>query len=111
MDEVADAERHFLLKSLIKLQESHNLKLLISSRAEYDITLYLSLHCETIQVHESNSQDLSDYIEYRVNNRLAGLDPGVEFISELTRLTKKITLKSKGGIYCVRNLQIFNTTD
>lgn len=96
VDEVADVERSFLLKSLMRLQKSQKLKLLISSRAEYDITLFLKSQCERIKVHESNAQDISDYVDHRTNKWLLGLEAGLEFISELRRLTKNIAPKSKG---------------
>ena len=102
LDEVADVKRHYLLKSLMNLQKSENLKLLISSRAEYDIALFLGSQCERIQVHESNAQDISDYVDHRINNWLAGLESGPEFISKLRHLTKNITPKSQGRLYTVR---------
>ena len=95
VDEVAHAERSFLLESLMRLE---NLKLLISSRAEYDITLFLASQCETIKVHESNAQDISEYVDYRTNNWLSGLEADPEFISEMRRHTKNIALKSKGRL-------------
>ena len=102
MDEVAEVERLFLLESLMRLQKSQNLKLLISSRAEYDINLLLALQCERIQVHESNAQDISDYIDYRTNNWLSGLEADPEIISELGRHTEDIALKSKGRLSTIR---------
>lgn len=111
MDEVADVERSFLLKSLMRLQMSPNLKLLISSRAEYDITLFLESQCERIKVHESNAQDISDYVDHRINNWLSGLEAGLEFISELRRLTKNIAPKSKGRLYTIRVLCLLLTNN
>ena len=102
MDEVADVERLFLLKSLMRLQKSQNLKLLISSRAEYDINLFLASQCERIQVHESNAQDISEYVDYRTNNWLFGLEADPEIISQLRRHTKDIALKSKGRLSTIR---------
>ena len=95
VDEVADVERSFLLKSLMRLE---NLKLLISSRAEYDITLFLASQCERIKVHESNAQDISEYVAYRTNNWLSGLEADPDIISELRHHTKDIALKSKGKL-------------
>lgn len=109
VDEVADVERSFLLKSLMRLQKSQKLKLLISSRAEYDITLFLKSQCERIKVHESNAQDISDYVDHRTNDWLSGLEAGLEFISELRCLTKNIALKSKGRLYSIRVLSMFTT--
>ena len=107
VDEVADVERSFLLKSLMRLQKSQNLKLLISSRTEYDITLFLASQCEKIKVHESNAQDISDYIDYRTNNWLSGLEANAGFISELRCHSKNIALKSKGRLQIIRVLGMF----
>ena len=105
VDEVAEIERPFLLKSLMNLQKSQNLKLLISSRAEYDITLHLRSQCERLLVHESNSQDITDYVNHRINDWLSKVDPGLDLISsELRRLAKKIAPKSGGELCTVRVL-------
>ena len=104
VDEVAETDRSFLLRSLMNLQKSQNLKLLISSRAEYDIVLYLRSQCERLQVHESNSQDIADYVDHRIEKWLFGLDPGLEIGSDLRHLTKKIAPKSEGGLYSFRVL-------
>ena len=106
MDEVADVERSFLLKALMRLQKSQNLKILISSRAEYDINLFLASQCERIQVHESNAQDISEYVDYRTNSWLSGLEADPEIISELRRHAKDIALKSKGRLPTIRFLWI-----
>lgn len=99
VDEVPEIERPFLLKSLLNLQKSQNLKLLISSRAEYDISLRLRSQCERLLVHENNLQDITDYVDHRINDWLSGLDPGPEFIFELRRLAKKLAPKSGGELY------------
>ena len=93
VDEIADVERSFLLKSVMRLE---NLKLMISSRAEYDITLFLASQCQRIKVHERNAQDISEYVDYRTNNWLSGLEADPEIISELRCHIKDIALKSKG---------------
>ena len=102
VDEVAEMERVLLLKSLMNLQKFQNLKLLISSRAEYDITLYLGSQCGRLQVHESNSQDIAHYVDHRTNSWLSGLDIDLELASELRRLTKKIGPNSEGELNVVR---------
>ncbi len=98
LDEVADVERNFLLKSLMKLQKSQNLKLIISSRAEYDIAHFLGSQCERIQVHEGNAHDISKYVEYRTDDWLSRLDADLDYISEIQHLAKKIAPQSKGRL-------------
>ena len=104
LDEVAETERSFLLNSLTNLQKSQNLKLLISSRAEYDISWYLGSQYERLEVHESNSHDIANYVEHRTNIWLSGLNRGHEFISDIRDLTKQIGPQSKGRLYFVRVL-------
>ena len=104
VDEVAETERSFLLNSLTNLQKSQNLKLLISSRAEYDIRLYLGSQYERLQVHENNSQDIANYVDHRTNIWLSRLDQDVEFISDIRHLMKKIGPRSKGRRHIVRIL-------
>ena len=99
VDEVAETERSFLLNSLTNLQKSQNLKLLISSRAEYDIRLYIGSQYERLQVHESNSEDIANYVDHRTKVWLSGLDRDLEFISDIRHLTKKIAPQSKGRLY------------
>ena len=103
LDEVAETERPLLLRSLSKLQKFQNLKLLISSRAEHDIALFLGSDCERLQVHESNSQDIADYVDHRTNTWLSGLDMDHGSACEVRRLTKKIAPKSNGGLYTVQD--------
>ena len=97
LDEMIDTERLVLLESLMGLQkQSPNLKLLISSRAEYDISMNLRSQCEIFRVHEWNTQDIADYVGTRTDAWLQGLhlDPGL--IVEMQHFTKDIASKSKG---------------
>ena len=97
LDEVAETERQMLLACLVYLQKQvPALKLLISSRAEYDIRLHLTLQCETFHVHESNMQDIADYVKTRIDIWLSGLDLDPGSVFEIQRLTKDIASKSKG---------------
>ena len=104
VDEVAETERSFLLNSLTNLQKSQNLKLLISSRAEYDIRLYLGSQYERLQVHENNSQDIANYVDHRTNIWLSRLDHDFEISSDIRHLMKKIGPQSKGRRHIVRVL-------
>ena len=104
VDEVAEPERQYLLRSLIKLQESQNLKILISSRRESDIALILASRYKGIQVHRNNSEAIADYVDQRTNDWLPALDLdlGCEDISRLQNLIKKIAPKSKGTIHQIQ---------
>lgn len=97
LDEVAETERQILLPCLMYLQKQVPAsKLLISSRAEYDIRLHLASQCEAFHVHESNMQDIADYVKTRIDIWLRGLDLDPDSVFEIRRLTKDIASKSKG---------------
>ena len=104
LDEIPEAERLTLLASLIYLhKECPTLKLLISSRPEYDISRDLGSQCEMFHVHESNTQDITDYVETRIDAWLCQVDLDPDFISEIRRLTKDIASKSKGMLLVCRS--------
>lgn len=108
LDEVADAERLMLLASLMDLQrQSPKLKLLISSRAEYDIGVHLRSQCKMFLVHQRNSQDIADYVETRTDVWLSGLDLNSELSCDIRRLTEDIAPKSKGMLFILQFRQIF----
>ena len=97
LDEITETERPALLASLIFLQKQcPTLKLLISSRAEYDISRDLGSQCEVFRIHESNTRDIADYVETRIDAWLCRLDLDPDLISEIRRLTEEIPSKSKG---------------
>ena len=100
LDEIAGTERLMLLAFLMNLQrQSPKLKLLISSRTEYDIRLHLEPHCNVLCVHQQNSQDIAEYIDSRTEVWLSELDIDPELTSELKSYTKEIAPKSKGVLF------------
>ena len=110
LDEVADTERSMLLVSLMDLQrQSSKLKLLISSRAEYDISLHLKSQCEMFLVHQRNFQDIADYVETRTDVWLSGMNLSSELICEIRRLTEEIAPKSKGVLSILQLRQLLAT--
>ncbi|KAL8788589.1 MAG: hypothetical protein Q9195_007233 [Heterodermia aff. obscurata] len=116
LDEITELERPTLLASLIYLQKQcPTLRLLISSRAEYDISRDLGSQCETFHVHESNTQDILDYVETRIDAWLCGLNLDPDFVSQIRRLTKDIAFKSKGMFLYARlvcdSLESLSDTD
>ena len=104
LDEIPEAERLTLLASLIYLhKECPTLKLLVSSRLEYDISRHLGSQCEMFHVHESNTQDIADYVETRIDAWLCQVDLDTDLISETRRLTREIASKSKGILLVCRS--------
>jgi hypothetical protein len=78
------------------LENCENVKLLISSRAEVDISKILGQRTEPIRIDHKNSQDIDSYVRARVNTWLSGLGFDSATCSEIRDLVKPITGKSKG---------------
>lgn len=107
LDEIVEIERPILLSTLQTLQrDSPNLKLLISSRAEYDISASLGSQCHKISVHHYNSMDIAEYVMTRTETWLAGLCLAPELVSEIRNCTKEIAPKSKGICFQISNTPI-----
>ena len=97
LDEIVETERLILLSSLQTLQEdSPNLKLLISSRVEYDINASLKSRCHKLCVHRCNSRDISDYVFHRTETWLGRLSLAPELIFDIKHCTEEIAPKSEG---------------
>ncbi|KAL9046215.1 MAG: hypothetical protein Q9214_000890, partial [Letrouitia sp. 1 TL-2023] len=97
LDEIAVTERAILLTALLDLKsQCQNLKLLVSSRAEHDISLLLNSKSDIFDVHHCNSQDIENYVDVRTNAWLSGLDLDRELMVEVRQLTKYIAPKSQG---------------
>lgn len=67
LDEMEETERQILLEKLKLIsQESEQVQILISSRAEHDISMSLSdPKCKTIRVHERNWRSIQAYVASR----------------------------------------------
>ena len=97
LDEIVETERSVLLWSLKSLQaKSPNLKLFISSRAEYDISTIIGPQCHKICVHHHNFKDIAEYVLKRVEVWLTGLRLAPEIVSDIQSCTEEIASKSKG---------------
>ena len=97
LDEVVENERLSLLASLQGLQKTApNLKLLISSRAEYDIGASLGSQCYKKIVHQSNKQDIVSYVRTRTEKWLAEMSLPPEIVSSIRESAKNIASKSEG---------------
>ena len=97
IDEVVENERLILLASLQGLQKvAPNLKLMISSRAEYDIGASLGSRCCKKVVHQFNEQDILAYVRARTEKWLAGMTLPPEIASSIREVTKDIASRSGG---------------
>jgi hypothetical protein len=100
MDEITEIERRLLLKALSSLLETcENVKLLVSSRGERDISVLLGNRVPSVRVDHENTQDIEAYVRRETDKWLLQLQSdGADdhMCSEIRMLLKSITEKSKG---------------
>jgi hypothetical protein len=97
VDEIKEYERGVLLQSLLEILENcESMKLLISSRAEVDISKIMGQRTEPIRIDHKNGQDIDSYVRARVNTWLSGLGFDSATSNEIRDLVKPIIGKSKG---------------
>jgi hypothetical protein len=101
VDEIAETERLLLLKALVGLFEaSKDVKLLVSSRVERDISLLLGDNVPSIRVDHRNTKDIEIYVKIEIDIWLPellsyGLD--AHTYSEIKTLSKSIVEIAKGS--------------
>ena len=72
LDEIEETERQFLLRTLLEVhRDCEDMKLLISSRAEDDITRLLQNEIEPVRVDKKNVEDIRTYVQQRTDEWLA----------------------------------------
>lgn len=97
LDEIEEAERRFLLRALLEVhRDCENMKLLISSRAEDDITRLLQKEIGLVRVDKKNVEDIRTYVQQRTNAWLASSGFDVETSVETTRLLVPLASKANG---------------
>jgi len=98
LDEVMQVERRQLLGIMLELlREKSNVKILIASRPEADISGLLSKEAQTLRIHDCNADDVEAYVDGRVTSLVSGADihdSGLE--QEISELMKKISVKAHG---------------
>lgn len=97
LDEIEETERQFLLRALLEVhQDCEDMKLLISSRAEDDITRLLQNEIEPVRVDKKNAEDIRTYVQQRTNEWLASSGFDVETSTETRRLLVPLASKANG---------------
>ena len=97
LDEITVRERSSILNNLLQLyHECPNLRLLVSSRGEYDILKLLKPCVQMIRVHNENSQDIQAYVNKRTDEWLSRLDLDDDDMHDLKDLLEPIAKRSKG---------------
>ena len=97
LDEIEESERQFLLRALLEVhRDCEDMKLLISSRAEDDITRLLQNETEPVRVDKKNVEDIRTYVQQRTDEWLASSGFDVETSTETMRLLVPLTSKANG---------------
>ena len=97
LDEIAEKERHFLLKRLLQVSnQCPELKVLISSREEKDISTSLHLKALSLQIRQKNAGDIKRYFDDKVKDWLDSLDIEDDTYLSLEDLVQSIPSKAEG---------------
>jgi hypothetical protein len=97
VDEIRETERQFLLRALLEVhRDCEDMKLLISSRAEDDITRLLQDKIEPVRVDKKNVEDIRTYVQQRTDEWLASSGFDAETSTETRRLLVPLTSKADG---------------
>jgi hypothetical protein len=97
LDEIEETERQFLLRALLEVhRDCEDMKLLISSRAEDDITRLLQNEIEPVRVDKKNVEDIRTYVQQRTDEWLASSGFDVETSTETKRLLIPLASKADG---------------
>jgi Cdc6-like AAA superfamily ATPase len=99
LDEMDECERQILLQQLDRLSEtSENLRLLISSRAEDDISQALDKKATSAKVHDRNYGSIQNYIDHRSQAWVSchAFDPNTK--SEILSLLSPLSVNARGEI-------------
>lgn len=99
LDEILQAERLQLLRTILEiLQAKSNVKVLISSRPEDDISNLISEEAKPIRVHDCNSHDIEGYVNSRASSLVSDarlVEPGLA--QEISNQMKAIAARSEGN--------------
>ena len=97
LDEIAEKERQFLLKRLLQVSnQCPELKVLISSREEKDISTLLYLKALSLPIRLKNAEDIQKYFDYRVKEWLDSLNIEDGNYFYLEKLVQSIPSKAEG---------------
>lgn len=97
LDEITEPKRESLLNSLFHiLDSSPNVKILISSRDEHDVSRLLGSRADVIRLHDKNGRDVEQYVRKRTDRWLRTLDLRYHIELELRQLLSSIASKAEG---------------
>ncbi|KAH0566067.1 hypothetical protein GP486_000532 [Trichoglossum hirsutum] len=97
LDEIPEQERQMLLSKLLTIIERNNeVKLLISSRGEYDISRILKEKAKAIQVDSRNSGSIQAYINQRIQVWFRNTEFSAIAKSEIQGLLAPLAANARG---------------
>lgn len=98
LDEILQLDRHQILRTMIEiLQTKSNVKVLISSRPEDDISRVISKDAQPLRVHDRNNYDIDAYVNTRASSLVSDANIAESGMAqEISSLMKAIALKAKG---------------
>lgn len=100
LDETTRAQRTDLLLHVLELLEKlPSLKILISSRPEWDITRSLDKYRQSIRVQDWNAADIKAYVEYRARLWISDDDLDPEIGNEILEIMGRVALQAKGNFF------------
>lgn len=99
LDEILQSERLQLLRTMSELlQMKSNMKLLISSRPEDDISKIILKEAQPIRVHDCNKHDIQAYVNRRASSLVSDASfAEPDFAQEISNLMEPIAAKSEGN--------------
>jgi hypothetical protein len=97
LDEIPEQERQMLLSKLLTIVDGNNeVKLLISSREEYDISRILKEKAKAIRVDSKNSGSIQAYINRRTQVWFRNTDFTAMAMSEIQGLLAPLAANARG---------------
>ncbi|KAH8887852.1 hypothetical protein GQ53DRAFT_872606 [Thozetella sp. PMI_491] len=106
LDEIDDAERCFLLKHLDEFsKECDKLRLLISSRAEDDISKMLHQKSETVRVNDRNHGSIQNYVDHRSENWMHERQFDLKTKSEMLVLLSPLSANAKDHLQQLNSIE------
>ncbi|KAJ0114753.1 hypothetical protein J7T55_004494 [Diaporthe amygdali] len=97
LDEISQFERFQLLRIMFELLRKNNVKVLVSSRPEDDISRMIPEEIRPLRVHDRNKHDIEAYVHSRASSLVS--DSGYSesgLAQEIPSLMKAISVKAEG---------------
>lgn len=112
LDEMDEDERRILLRQLDDLaKHCKDLRLLISSRAEDDISRALRETAISVQVNEQNGASIKTYVNHRLNDWLARHDVDTDAKREIRDFVSPLSEKADGKMRLIPCVHVTNRSE